>query len=176
MSRKLGRHIVPAWPLSGSAAQVTYEPRRIAMSERNRRVARRYFEELLAGDIDLADEIVAEDVAFYGPDYWGEAIHGRDGFKGFVAYLRSAFPDLRFELADEVSDEERVATRFVLRMTHQGEWLGIPATGRALTLPGMDLFRIVDGQIAEVRVFYDTLGLMQQLGVIPNPAAAQVAV
>ena len=146
------------------------------MSERNRRIARRYFEELLGGNVALADEIVAEDVAFYGPDYWGEAIHGRDGFKGFVTYLRSAFPDLRFELAEEVSDEEQVATRFILRMTHQGEWLGIPATGRAVTLPGMDLFRIVDGKIAEVRVFYDTLGLMQQLGVVPNPVPVPAAV
>jgi hypothetical protein len=61
------------------------------MSERNRAIARRYFEELLAGDVVLADEIIAEHIDFYGPDYWGEPIHGREGFKGFVAYLRAAF-------------------------------------------------------------------------------------
>jgi steroid delta-isomerase-like uncharacterized protein len=146
------------------------------MSERNRTIARRYFEELLAGDMALADEIIAEDIDFYGPDYWGEAIHGREGFKGFVAYLRAAFPDLRFELHDEVADESRVATRFTLRGTHRGEWQGIHPSGRQFTLPGADLFRIENGQIAEVRVFYDTLGLMQQLGVNAVPSAPGVGV
>ena len=139
------------------------------MSPQGKALARRYFEELLAGDLALADEIIAAGVDFYGPDYWGEAIHGREAFMGFVAYLRAAFPDLRFELAEEIADDTRVATRFVLTGTHRGEWQGIPPTGRAVTLPGADIFRIVDGQIAEVRVFYDTLGLMQQLGV--NAAA-----
>jgi steroid delta-isomerase-like uncharacterized protein len=146
------------------------------MSPQGKALARRYFEELLAGDLALADQIIAADVDFYGPDYWGEAIHGREAFKGFVAYLRAAFPDLRFELAEEIADDTRVATRFVLTGTHRGEWQGIPPTGRAVTLPGADIFRIADGQIAEVRVFYDTLGLMQQLGVnaapAPTPAAA----
>jgi steroid delta-isomerase-like uncharacterized protein len=145
----------------------------VHMSERNTAIARRYFEELLAGDVALADEIIAENIDFYGPDYWGEPIHGRDGFKGFVAYLRAAFPDLRFELHDEVADESRVATRFTLRATHLGEWQGIPPSGRQFTLPGADVFRIENGQIVEARVFYDTLGLMQQLGVdsvAPAPA------
>jgi steroid delta-isomerase-like uncharacterized protein len=137
------------------------------MSARNGAIARRYFEELLAGDIALADEIIAENIDFYGPDYWGQPIHGREGFKGFVAYLRTAFPDLRFELHEEVVDEARVATRFTLRGTHRGEWQGIPPSGRQVTLPGADLFRIENGQISEVRVFYDTLGLMRQFGVDP---------
>jgi steroid delta-isomerase-like uncharacterized protein len=135
------------------------------MSARNGAIARRYFEELLGGDVALADEIIAENIDFYGPDYWGEPIHGREGFKGFVAYLRAAFPDLRFELHEEVVDEARVATRFTLRGTHRGEWQGISPSGRQVMLPGADLFRIENGQISEVRVFYDTLGLMRQLGV-----------
>ncbi len=146
------------------------------MSERTRVIARRYFEELLAGDVALADEIIAENIDFYGPDYWGEPIHGREGFKGFVAYLRAAFPDLRFELHDEVADESRVVTRFTLRATHQGEWQGIPPSGRQFTLPGADVFRIENGQIVEARVFYDTLGLMQQLGVDSVAPAPTVGV
>jgi steroid delta-isomerase-like uncharacterized protein len=142
------------------------------MEEQNRAIVRRYFKEILGGNVALADELVAEDIDFYGPDYWGEAIHGREAFKGFVTYLRVAFPDLRFTLLEDLADASRVATRFTLTGTQQGEWQGIPPTGRAVTLPGADLHRIVDGQITEVRVFYDTLGLMQQLGVIAAPAAA----
>jgi hypothetical protein len=75
-----------------------------------------------------------------------------------------AFPDLCFRIEDEFADEFRVATRFTLTGTHRGEWQGISPTGKSIALPGADLFRIVDGRIAEVRVFYDTLGLMRQLG------------
>jgi steroid delta-isomerase-like uncharacterized protein len=151
------------------------ESRRFEVSEQNSAIARRYFTELLAGNVALADEIIAADVDFYGPDYWGEAIHGRGAFKGFVTYLRAAFPDLSFTLHEEVADASRVATRFTLTGTHQGEWQGIAPTGRPFTLPGMDLFRIENGQIAEVRVFYDTLGLMRQLGVIETPSPSEAA-
>lgn len=143
------------------------------MSDRNKAIARRYFEEVLAGNLAVADEIVAADVAFYGPNYWGEAIRGREAFKGFVRYLRTAFPDLRFVVDAEVADEARVATGFTLRATHRGEWQGLAPTGKRIELPGADLFRIVDGRIAEVRVFYDTLGLMQQLGVVAAPGRAE---
>jgi steroid delta-isomerase-like uncharacterized protein len=142
------------------------------MSDRNAIIARRYFEEVLGGHLDTADEIVTEDIAFYGPNYWGQPVRGLNEFKGFVSYLRSAFPDLHFTVEEEVVAGDRVATRFMLYGTHQGEWMGIAPTGQQMALPGVDLFRVSGGKIAEVRVFYDTLGLMQQLGVMP--AAAQV--
>jgi steroid delta-isomerase-like uncharacterized protein len=166
-------HIVgwlPFWWRLGSGARI----REVDLPARNGVIARRYFAELLAGDVALADEIIAENIDFYGPDSWGQPIHGREGFKGFVAYLRAAFPDLRFALHEEVVDEARVATRFTLRGTHHGVWQGIPPSGRQFTLPGADLFRIENGQISEVRVFYDTLGLMRQLGV-DSVAPAQEA-
>lgn len=144
-------------------------------SEENATIARRYFEEVLAGDMTVADEVLADDLAFYGPNYWGEAMRGREQFKQFVAYLRTAFPDIRFTVEEEISGETGVATRFTLRATHRGAWMGIPPTGREIALPGADVFRIADGRISEVRVFYDTLGLMEQLGVAPAQGAASPA-
>jgi steroid delta-isomerase-like uncharacterized protein len=143
------------------------------MSQRdwNAAIARRYFEELLAGDVDLANEIVAEDVAFHGPNYWGEVIQGREGFKGFIRYLRTAFPDMVFTVQDEAADETRVMTAFQMTGTHEGQWLDLAPTGKRIDLAGADIFRIEGGQIKEIRVFYDTLGLMQQLGVVPLPGA-----
>ena len=138
----------------------------------NKAIARRYFEEVLAGDLAVADEIVAEDVAFHGPNYWGEVIQGREGFKGFVAYLRTAFPDIRFTVGEEVADDTGVATGFTFTATHEGEWQGLPPTGKEIALAGADLVRVGGGKIREIRVFYDTLGLMQQLGAIPAPAGA----
>jgi steroid delta-isomerase-like uncharacterized protein len=142
------------------------------MSEVNRVIARRYFQEVLGGDLDVADEIVAEDVAFIGPNYWGEVVQGREGFKGFVRYLRSAFPDITFTVHDEVADASRVATSFRFTGTHLGQWMDLAPTGKRIDLAGADLFRIDNGRITEIRVFYDTLGLMQQLGVAPAPALA----
>ena len=141
--------------------------------EENAAIARRYFEGLLNGDLGLVDDLVAEDVRFYGPSYWGEPIVGRDGFRGFVSYLRSAFPDIAFTVHEEVADDRRVATRFSFAATHAGEWMGIAPTGRRVTLPGADMFLIADGRIAEIRVYYDTLGLMEQLGVAAPVAAAR---
>lgn len=135
-------------------------------------ITQRYFEELLAGKIDVADEIIAEDLRFYGPNYWGEVMQGRDAFKGFVRYLRSAFPDLRFAVHEEVIEESRAATRFSFTATHLGEWQGMAPTGKRIDIPGMDLFRFAGGRISEIRIFYDTLGLMQQLGAAPMPGQA----
>ena len=142
------------------------------LSERNKAIARRYFEEVLAGNLAVADEVLADDLAFYGPNYWGEVVRGRDQFKQFVGYLRTAFPDIHFTVEDEVADEARVATSFTFHATHRGEWMGVDPTGRRITLPGADVFRISEGRIEEIRVYYDTLGLMEQLGVIPAPAQA----
>ena len=138
------------------------------MSDGNASIAGRYFEEVLGGRLDVADQIIAEDIAFYGPNYWGEPIRGLDEFKGFVGYLRSAFPDLHFTVEEELVAGDRTASRFMLYGTHQGEWMGIAPTGKQIALPGVDLFRVSGGKITEVRVFYDTLGLMQQLGVMPS--------
>ena len=138
----------------------------------NEMIVRRYFTEVLAGDIDVADEIVAENMVFYGPNYWGEAIHGRAKFKGFVQYLRTAFPDIEFAVHEEVVAGNRIASTFTFTATHQGEWQGLAPTGRSIELPGADVFHVADGKIQEIHVFYDTLGLMQQLGEAPAPTGA----
>jgi steroid delta-isomerase-like uncharacterized protein len=142
------------------------------MREENATLAHRYFTEVLAGQVDAADEIVAEDVAFIGPAYWGEIIQGREGFKGFIRYLRTAFPDLSFRIEEEIACGPRIITRFRMTGTHQGQWLEFAPTGRPIDLPGADIFRVEGGHIAEIRVFYDTLGLLQQLGAVPSPATA----
>jgi steroid delta-isomerase-like uncharacterized protein len=142
------------------------------MFQGNAALAHRYFTEVLGGQVDVADEIVAEDVSFIGPSYWGEILQGREGFKGFIRYLRSAFPDLSFRIEEEIVCGPRIVTWFRMTGTHQGQWLEFAPTGRPIDLPGADIFRVEDGRIAEIRVFYDTLGLLQQLGVVPSPAAA----
>ncbi len=140
----------------------------------NKALIRRYFQEVLSkGDIKVVDEVLAPDVVVQTPSYMAEPLRGREAVKQWFSDLRRAFPDLQFTLGEEVAEGDRVASSFRLTGTHRQDYMGLPATGRKISLTGVDLFRISSGKIAEVRIYYDTLGLMQQLGVVPAPGKPQ---
>jgi steroid delta-isomerase-like uncharacterized protein len=83
-----------------------------------------------------------------------------------MVYTASA--DLRHTIEDMVAEGDKVATRMTSRGTHTGDFRGIAPTGKQFTVTGMDLFRIADGKIAEQWTNLDTLGVLQQLGVLPT--------
>lgn len=118
------------------------------------------------GDTDVVDELVREDFVNHNP-LVPSAPPGRDGFKQNVAALRAAFPDVEFSIEDVVAEGDKVAFRTVGTGTHEGELLGIPPTGRAVTFSGIVIFRFEGGQVAERWAQLDTLGLLRQLGAIP---------
>jgi predicted ester cyclase len=84
---------------------------------------------------------------------------------------RSAFPDLSFEVQETVTDGEWVAVRWTSTGTHEGELMGIEPTGKKTAVEGIELDRIEDGKIVESRVSWDALGLLQQLGAVPESPA-----
>ena len=134
------------------------------MSTANKATIQRLFDEIYnQGDLRVADGIVAPNYICHNP-FPGEA-PGREGFKAFVAYLRRAFADLRIDIADQVAEEEKVVTRFTLNGVQQGEFAGIPPTGKPVTVHAISIHRIRNGQIQECWLSWDALGLMQQLGV-----------
>lgn len=79
---------------------------------------------------------------------------------------RAAFPDLHVQIEDQLAEGDRVATRWTGTGTHNGELAGIPATGKQVTLPGMEIVRIADGKLVEGWEGYDSGTLMRQLGVM----------
>jgi steroid delta-isomerase-like uncharacterized protein len=87
----------------------------------------------------------------------------------FVAAVVAAFPDLHFAVNQVVAEGNLVADHLTGTGTHQGEFLGVPPTGRAVRIQTMETYRIADGQVAEQWVITDVLGVLQQLGVIPLP-------
>ncbi len=97
---------------------------------------------------------------------------GVAGFKMVVGMFQAAFPDLRIKLEDTFAAGDRVATRGYFTGTHQGEFNGIPATGKTVKVEYIDLWRLDNGQAVENWVQMDIVGLMQQLGVMPTPQAA----
>jgi len=135
------------------------------MSAADKTVSRRFTELFNSDDTSLADDVFAPDVVFHGlaPD-----MRGIDAAKAFVARFRSAFPDNRSTVEAQIAEGDTVATRWRARGTHQGPFGSLPATGRPVDIGGVTIERFTDGRIAEVWVVMDELGLMRQLGVVPD--------
>jgi predicted ester cyclase len=105
----------------------------------------------------------------------GFIVHGHDITRAVVADSRSAFPDLRLSVIDQVAEADLVASRWVARGTHGGVLLGIAPTRRSVAVTGMSLVRFVDGQIVEEWLEVDVAGLLQQLGRWPlEPFATEI--
>lgn len=135
-------------------------------TEFNKAIVRRFNEEFISrGDSAAADELLAEDILDHNA--LPGMPRGREGVKQFFAWLKGAFPDLQAVVYDQTAEGDKVVTRKAFQATHQGEFAGIPPTGKAVTIHLTDIVRINNRQIAEHWVVIDQLGLMQQLGVIP---------
>ena len=132
------------------------------------RLVERYFGELMSdGKIAIIPEIMDPGVSFHIPTQPKPFI-GYDAFRGFVGYLRNAFPDIRFTPENFVVDGAKVASRWRITGTHRGEFLGAKPTGNSISDFGIDLFTIHQGKILSVEVNENDFGLMQQLGIIPK--------
>ena len=81
------------------------------------------------------------------------------------------FPDARFSLDRIIAERDKVSVRFTMRMTHAGEFQGVLPTGRPVTAQGIAIYAIREGKVVEEWVHFDALGLMQQIGALPSPAA-----
>lgn len=118
-----------------------------------------------SGEFDKFDEVFADDVVDHDPA--PDQGPGPDGFKSFFRTMLAAFPDLHIEPATLVADDEHVCIAYTISGTHQGDFLGVPPTGRHVSARGMQIARFVDGKIAERWGSSDELGLLQQLGASP---------
>lgn len=131
------------------------------MSENNLRIVRRFFDEVWSqGNYAVADELLAENhVHHLGED----ELRGPAAVKEFAASLRSAFPDLRVSIEDEVADAGKVAIRWTASGTHSGQFAGVEATGRPVHYGGIDMVHLRAGRIVEIWVQADAASLMEQL-------------
>ncbi len=113
------------------------------------------------GNVAVFDEIVAENITDHFPAPGFPA--GREGYKMFVPALRAAFPDLQATLDLEIADGERVVHRITMRGTHQGDFMGIPATGKPVAWTETHILRFENGKVVEHWGNADQSGLMMQL-------------
>jgi steroid delta-isomerase-like uncharacterized protein len=137
------------------------------MSEENKAIVHRWVEAFNEGNLDAVDELLTDSYVRHDPN--SPEVRGPEEEKQLRAMYRSAFPDLRFSVEDMVAEDDKIATRLSISATHEGELLGIPPTQRRLSFTAMELYRLEGGKIDEQWVNVDTLGMMQQLGVVPPP-------
>ena len=137
-------------------------------AEDNKALVRRFVDEVQSGgNTELIDEICSAEFVNHSASPSLPA--DREGIKILTTMFKGAFPDSYFTVEDMIAEGDKVVTRKTFHGTHEGEFMGIPPSGRTVTVSLIDVVRISDGLAVEHWSVGDNLGMMQQLGVIPQP-------
>ncbi len=136
-------------------------------TEENKIIVRKFFEEGPSkGNLNIVNELLSPDFALHVPL---PAPPGIEGINEVITTCRAAFEHLNVTIEDMIAEGNKVAVRFTAHGVHKGDFMGLQATGKPITMTGIEVFRIKDGKIAELWGEANLLGLMQQLGIIPVP-------
>jgi predicted ester cyclase len=130
-------------------------------AEVTKAISNRVAQAISEGDLDALDNLIAPELA--------------EEFKRDVTEIRRAFPDYAGTNVEQIAEGEKVANRFVFLGTHLGEFEGISPTGKRVEFIGHSIDRVVEGKIVENWVEMDMLGVMQQLGAVPEPGQSEEA-
>jgi steroid delta-isomerase-like uncharacterized protein len=114
------------------------------------------------------EELCAPDYVWHGTGVFPDM--DRAGMKQMVPAFYTAFPDMRYTVEDLIAEGDKVVHRYSFRGTHQGDFMGVPATGKVVTYTGIYISRLAGGKIVEDWCSVDMLGLFQQLGGVPQMA------
>jgi predicted ester cyclase len=171
LMQQLGVAPGPAQPTGSTTGTAARSSSGVTTStEHNKGLVRRVFEEgFTQGNAGVFDEVLAPNYVNYD---FPMPVPGREGLKQVQSLFRTAFPDLRVSIEDEVAEGDRVASRGYLAGTHRGEFMGLAPTGKPINVAYIDMWRVENGQLVENWVRMDMVGMMQQLGAIPAPTGA----
>lgn len=135
--------------------------------EKNKKTIRHFYEETAKGNVAIYDEVFSPDFISYSSSAAGE-IRGPEAFKQANVMYLSSFPDFKVTLKKVIAEKNLVMVYGVASGTHQGPLMGIAPTGKRITWTGMDIYRFNDeGKIDGRWLEFDSMGMFQQLGVIP---------
>ncbi len=138
------------------------------VEEQNKELALKMMEAWGKGDFVSYKELLAPDFVFYYPSNSTNPMSQEETIE-IRKMLPKAFPDISWSIEELIATEDKVIIRFIERGTHEGEFMGIPATGNKYETSGISIRRIENGKIVEEREEFDVLGLMQQLGMELKP-------
>lgn len=130
-------------------------------------MVRRYFDRWANhADVAVADALMVPDLELNNPP---SRVTSLADYKRSMAGFHEAFPDLRFEVEELIAEGDRVVARWTFHGTNRGAFLGQPPTGQTVTFTGTSTFRLRDGRIHQIWVNMDRHGMLQQLGLVPQP-------
>lgn len=136
--------------------------------EQNKAIIREFIDRLFTkGDLGAVDDLLAEDFVNHDPPFGASS--DREGMRGAGAMFRAAFPDWHSDLGLLIGEGDLVVEQFTASGTQRGEVMGVSATGRTVTLRGVQIFRVRNGRIVERWGRLDDLGLLSQLGLVNQP-------
>jgi steroid delta-isomerase-like uncharacterized protein len=147
------------------------------MSVMNKAAVRRLYEEAYAqGKPEAVNEVLHSNFVCHDPNSERGEIRGADTIKGEIDYFRQAFPeDFFWRVEHQLAEGDEVTTRYTFGGTHQGEFFGVPGSGRRVEIGGINIDRCEGGKIVEEWASYDLLGAMRQMGAIPEPGQEEEA-
>ncbi len=136
-------------------------------SEENKARFRHYFEEIFnKGNLAVTEEAFAPNLVFHSP-IRPEPMRGPEALKQWVTRLHAGFPDIHITIEDLFAEGDKVMARWTWRGTHQGEFEGLPPTGKQVTARAIEIYRFAGGKVEEVWLELDPMHLLQQLGIMP---------
>jgi steroid delta-isomerase-like uncharacterized protein len=141
------------------------------MSEQNKEKMRRVLEEAFGqGKVEIIDEVLDPDFVCWDPNSESGEIRGADTIKGEIDYFRNAVPDLTYTVEEQVVEGDKVVSRWKASGTHEGEFFGVPGSGKRIEMTGINIDRFDEsGKLIEEWPEYDLLGAMKQMGAISEP-------
>lgn len=137
-------------------------------TEMNKEVVRRFYQAVDRGDVSVVEMLFSPEWENVDPSL--PPMRGLDGARVLVGMFTTSFPDFTSTIEMMAAEDDRVAVRASHTGTHQGPFMGIPATGKRVTVTASGIFAIKDGKLIQNRVVFDAFGLLQQLGVVPAAA------
>ena len=135
----------------------------------NKEIARRFINDVISeNNWDIAPEVLSPNLVIYHTAVPGGRLEGRDAVIGVFQAYRAGFPDLKISIEDEIAEDDKVVVQWRALGTQTGNLFGMPPTGKSVNVPSVSILRIADGKIVEDHISEDSLGMMKQLGAIPE--------
>jgi len=142
----------------------------------NIELMKRWFREVWnEGKLDIIQELLSPDAVATGQAGAAVVMHGPADFVPFAESIRNTFPDIKTTVEDAFGVEDKVVVRWSATMTHRGDALGVPATGKPVLITGMTIVRIANGQIVEGWDNWDQLAMLEQIGAYKRPETITLA-
>jgi steroid delta-isomerase-like uncharacterized protein len=137
--------------------------------QENKAIVRRIYDELWNDrKLEVADEVIAAEGGVNYDTGLAPQPFGPEEMKGTVRMVTAAFPDNHHAVEELIAEDDKVVARVTLTGTHEGEFMGLPPTGRQINVIEIHIYRLKDGKAVEHQVGRDDLGAMRQLGMIPD--------